>query len=311
MIDMTDFLIDVASYQQGINLDVVKQAGFNKINVKLSQGNFYKWNNAGTYLKQGMDKGFGICTFHWLDNSDTGANQARIVISLMKQYGVFGITAHQCDCEDTKKPATWNIWKDYVNAMQDALGRHIVNYTGDWWWTPHMGRNNASAVTPYLWAAPNHGYDRDYPGDSSLDWLAGYGGWHDYAILQYAVSPIANAGGGNLSKSAIKHPEYWVDLTGGDMSGEADKAFSVPYTGTEPWVNGQGWVAKALETPLREANQKLDELKNLLSADTDALATKIADKLIASVNNPLTAANLAAVKSAVMEVLNNTKLSAS
>ena len=82
---MTDFLIDLASYQDGINLQVVKSAGFTKVNVKLSQGNWYKWGNAQNYINQARNLGMGISTFHWLDNTDSGGNQAKIVQSLMKR----------------------------------------------------------------------------------------------------------------------------------------------------------------------------------------------------------------------------------
>lgn len=120
--------------------------------------------------------------------------------------------AHQLDCEDTQRPATQQIMRDYVTAMQDHLGRHIVLYTGDWWWQPR-GWDGAS-LTPYVWAAPNAGYLSAYPGDTSSYWRAGYGGWGDYAILQYAVSPISGAGGGNISKSAIRDSRVWAALTG-------------------------------------------------------------------------------------------------
>lgn len=215
---MTDYLIDLASYQSGINLDVVKAAGFSKVNIKISQGNWYIWSGAKTYIDQAQAKGFGISTFHWLDNSASGSAQAKYAQDLIVKYGGPSNWAHQCDCEDSSKPATWTIWRDYVNSMQDFFGRHIVNYTGDWWWPYHMGSNNGSLITPYLWAAPNDGYVGSYPGDSSPLWRAGYGGWNDYSVLQYAVSTIPNAGGGQLSKSAFRDPEVWGALTGVEAS---------------------------------------------------------------------------------------------
>jgi hypothetical protein len=211
-------LIDVASYQHDatppLDLAAAKAAGFGAVNVKLSQGAWYTWRDAPVYLNRARDLGLGVATFHWLDNSASGAEQARIVLGLMRQYGVLAGTAHQCDCEDTSRPATWTIWRDYVTAMQDGLGRHIINYTGDWWWTARGW--NGAALTPYLWAAPNHGYDAAYPGDASPDWRAGYGGWSDYSALQYAVGPVPAAGGADLSKTAFRDPAVWAALTGGD-----------------------------------------------------------------------------------------------
>jgi len=215
---MTDYLVDLASYQTGINLDVVKSAGFSKVNIKISQGNWYSWSGAPTYIDLATQKGFGISTFHWLDNSASGLVQAKYAQNLIRQYGGPVGWAHQCDCEDTNKPASWAIWRDYVNSMQDFFGRHIVNYTGDWWWPAHMGSNNGAAITPHLWAAPNRGYTGSYTGDDSPDWIANYGGWVNYALLQYGVSAIAGAGGGQISKSAIRDPEVWGALTGVEAS---------------------------------------------------------------------------------------------
>jgi hypothetical protein len=217
---MTALLVDLASYQHGINLAAVKAAGFTRVNIKLTEGSSYVNPYIGEFVDGARANGLDICTFHWLNGRSTGATQAAAALAQMDRYGLRDGTAHQCDCEDTTSPATWAVWRDYVNAMQQALGRPVINYTGDWWWPAHMGSNNGAAVTPYLWAAPNHGYDTTYPGDTSGDWHAGYGGWGDYAALQYAVSSIPGAGGTdpNLSKTAFRDPHVWTALTGVDAA---------------------------------------------------------------------------------------------
>lgn len=64
-----------------------------------------------------------------------------------------------------------------------------------------------------------------------------------------------------------------VDIAlGGDMAGEADAAFVKPYTGSEPWVSGQSWMAKAVETPLRT----LVELTRAIATRVDIDATELA-----------------------------------
>lgn len=60
------------------------------------------------------------------------------------------------------------------------------------------------------------------------------------------------------------------------MSGEADKAFSAPYTGVEAWISGQSWVSKALEGPLNAANQKLDALAAALAESAKREDTALA-----------------------------------
>jgi hypothetical protein len=210
---MTLHLLDIASYQAGMNLAAAKAAGFGAVNIKTSQGNSYVFDKAADWAKEARRLGMGICTFHWLDNSTSGTEQARIAFQHMRDLGGPDGMAHQCDNEDT---ATWQITRDYVAEMWQLLGRPIAMYTGRWWWTG-PGRNYAGGadLTPYLWAAPNVGYLSAYPGDQSKHWTASYGGWNDYAILQYGVGPIAGAGGGDISKSAIRDPKIWDALTGG------------------------------------------------------------------------------------------------
>jgi hypothetical protein len=155
-------LVDLASYQQGINLGAVKAAGFGAVNIKLTQGVNYTWSAGRAYADAARALGMGICTFSWIDNSASGATQAAYAFRQMQAIGGPAGMAHQCDCEDTSRPATWAIWRDYVSWWQDKLGRHVANYTGDWWWQPRGW--NGSGLTPYLWAAPNNGYLSTLPG---------------------------------------------------------------------------------------------------------------------------------------------------
>jgi hypothetical protein len=221
---MTLYLLDIASYQAGMDLAVAKAKGWDLVNIKTSQGDWYTHTAAKSWADKARALSMGICTFHWLDNSASGRAQADIAYRRMREIGGPGGMAHQLDCEDRQRPATQQIMRDYAARMQDLLGRHIVVYTGDWWWQPR-GWTGAS-LTPYLWAAPNAGYLGSYPGDASSHWRAGYGGWGDYSVLQYAVSPISGAGGGNVSKSAIRDPRVWAALTGtseDEMTPEQDR----------------------------------------------------------------------------------------
>lgn len=216
---MTQFLIDLARWQEGINLTALTNTQVSWVNIKTSQGNWYLWDKAKFYADTARAVGLTVGTFHWLDNTAPGATQAEIAYTRMRDLGGPDGMFHQCDCEDSTKPATWNIIQDYVNAMQDKLGRHIVLYTGDWWWTADGRGWIANTLTPYLWAAPNDGYLTSYPGDNSPAWRAGYGGWQEYSILQYAVSPIAKVSGSNVSKSAIRYPAIMSSLTGTNLTG--------------------------------------------------------------------------------------------
>lgn len=218
---MTLELLDLASYQEGIDLSLQAYRAWHLVNIKTSQGNWYvaDRNRSRKWADQARAHGMGIMTFHWLDASTSGTEQARIAYREMRELGGPDGMAHQADTEDDGArygPLTWRIWADYVNTMQDLMGRHVLNYTGDWWWTA-PGRNwDGAALTPYLMAAPNIGYLSAYPGDSSEHWRAGYGGWDELAAMQYHVGPIPGGGPGadNVSQTAIRHPTVWAALTG-------------------------------------------------------------------------------------------------
>jgi hypothetical protein len=232
---VTLHLFDVAAYQEGLRLEDAKAQGFRAINIKLSHGlglralgaedrrlageSLPRRIRAGQVVanpKAWVDKArsldMGVCSFHWLNTQASGAEQARWHLSRMAAVGGPDGMGHQCD---TEADATWPIWRDYVNAMQDALQRPVVNYSGDWWWTAAGRGWNGRAVTPYHWAAPNAGYLASYPGDTSPHWRAGYGGWGDYAVLQYAVAALTG-GTIKVSKSAIRDLTVWAAITGGD-----------------------------------------------------------------------------------------------
>lgn len=215
---MTQFLVDIASYQHDrpdpINLAAAQQKGVSLVNIKTTEGTHYTFSAGHIYAEQARALGMGICTFHYLNGEASGAAQAdfawRQILNLGGPQGI----AHECDCE-TK--ATETIYRDYVKAMQDKLQRHILTYSGDWWWQPR-GWYGAD-LSPYYTAAPNAGYLGGYPGDGSTHWRAGYGGWDYLSMMQYDVSAIPGVGGGNLSKSAIRDPAVWPALAGGSLTG--------------------------------------------------------------------------------------------
>lgn len=216
---MTLFLLDVASYQGSLQPADVRRAGFGAVNLKVSHGLSRKavhpdvtgWVDACRTL------GLGVSTFHYLDGSTGGRAQAAYCHDRIAELGLTVGTAHQVDCEST---ATEAILRDYLTTMRGLLGRPVAVYTGRWWWYPRGW--DVSDLTPYLWAAPNAGYLTAYPGDASTHWTAGYGGWPDLSVMQYAVKPLIfpdnTAGMIDVSKSAVRDPAVWTALTGGNMT---------------------------------------------------------------------------------------------
>lgn len=101
-------------------------------------------------------------------------------------------------------------------------------------------------------------------------------------------------------------------ITGGDMAGEADYAFSGVYPGADPRINGRSWMAQAVGNPIADAVQRLGRIEAALAkaqpaalTDTQAaaLADTIAARLVASNSNGLTAADHAAIVADVKAAL--------
>lgn len=222
---MTLYVADVARWQRDLPLSELVKASFGAVNIKISHG-----LTSGVALypdqpddiaraKEAKALGLRLCTFHWLDASASGEAQAQVAFKRMKAMpgGPAGI-AHSVDAEDQNSVPTWDIWTGYIATMQSLLDRPIASYTGDWWWQQYMAGRFGGGLSRYLWAAPNVGYlTAGYPGDTSAHWTAGYSGWKTLAAMQYVVEPPFGPGVTskvNISKTAIRDPQVWKDLTG-------------------------------------------------------------------------------------------------
>jgi hypothetical protein len=176
------------------------------VNVKLSHGLTQKSVavDAAAWL---ADQRFTHSTFHWLTKTGSGEAQANYAYQRMVELGADHVGyAHVVDVEETGITATQ--FMDYVLCMTTLLGRPIATYTGDWYWPKSwMGAN----ISPWLHAAPNGGYLRTYPGDTGDAWMAGYGGWQNMTILQYAVEKI---NGIAVSMSAVRDHALWNEMRG-------------------------------------------------------------------------------------------------
>lgn len=213
--------VDVSRYQveRSDPLDLVKarDAGYSIVNVALTGGRGYTSGSwAKSYLDAAALLGMGRSCYHWLDGRTPGKVQALQQLDRMQQlFGRLAGFAHCVDIEETGKdgipPPGWQTVVDYVGTVQEALGRPVVIYTGDWWWKPRGWPG--SGLTPYLMAQPNAGKKSLPPTADDPEWTAGYGGWSELAIMQWGVAPLP--GTGNCSLSAIRDPAVWATITGG------------------------------------------------------------------------------------------------
>lgn len=225
---MTRYLADYSAYQGSLTAADFHRAEFQLMNFKISHDLEQTTVNSRTpaQIASARKLGVGIASYHWLTGDHPGGDQARYAAGCMRGLGILEKTMHTVDVEeqadsDAEKPPTWEHIRDYVTVMQEMLGRPIALYTGDWWWTARGRGWTGAQLTPYLMAAPNAGYPGTYPGDTSPHWRAGWGGWSNLSVMQYAgEAPLLYPGGGKssimVSKSAIRDEAVWRALTGGN-----------------------------------------------------------------------------------------------
>lgn len=214
---MTLHVADIALYQGELTPDALAAAGFTGVNIKTSHGLTQRTVHpqAARWVTDARQRGWGVCTFHWLDASAPGTDQARYAHEQLRRIGLnqspFG---HVVDVEagfgSVGGIPTEQHYADYVTTMTGLLGRPITTYTGDWWWL----LRGWAPRTPWLWSAPAAGSQPAYPGDTSEHW-AGYGGWDYLAAMQWNVLTV---GGIRVSATAIRSADVWAAMTGDTMA---------------------------------------------------------------------------------------------
>lgn len=251
---MTVLIADHTAWQGALTPADYQRAQFDGISFKTSHGLGQRsvHPELAAHVADARARRLLVGSSHFLTGEASGREQALYAYGRLVALGLHLSAVHQVDVENstTGPNATEAIVREYVTTMQGLLGRRVVLYTGDWWWTATGRRWDISALTPHLWASPNAGYLSSYPGDASPHWLAGYGGWPALSVMQYAVAPLIYPGGGTsgsieVSKSAVRDPGVWAQLAGGgkDMSTApvCDLADLEQYTGArlpDPWATG-------------------------------------------------------------------------
>jgi lysozyme len=177
----TVYGVDIASFQQGIDLSEVKREGFDFVWIKATQGSNYINPDWAVWQEQAVANGLIVAGYHYLDTTPVAA-QAQLFVNTL------GDVPAMVDFEQGGGDID-NFWA-FVHAV-NALGKQIsLSYIPHWYWQ-QIGSPDLSGV-PGLIASSYVGGSGAasalYPGDDFV-------GWNSYgnatpALLQFTDSAL-------------------------------------------------------------------------------------------------------------------------
>lgn len=158
---------------------------------------------------------------------------------------------------------------EMCRLLRERTGRRVILYAPKWAYGDNIPGNDLLWASTYG-ANPAVKYSAAYPGDNAAGW-ATYSG-RVPTILQYGSKTIiggqgtcdANAFRGSVADfRALIRGGISAAVQEGTVDPETELAlkvaFAAPYDG-RTGINGQSWMAKAIETPLRGLAAKVDAL---------------------------------------------------
>lgn len=186
---MTLWGIDISEWQAGINLQQVKDEGFDFVIARVGQGasangKYSTWRDREWIIHRDEARrtGLVLCAYWYIGDGITPDDNARICKEWMQDDSVPVIL----DCEDGSGGI--NHFRSTVDAFRQQ-GLHVpLSYFPQWYWS-RIGKPSLMALPP-LWSSHyvnGGGYASNlYPGDNSLFW-ATYGD-NRVEVLQFTSS---------------------------------------------------------------------------------------------------------------------------
>lgn len=178
---MTIYGIDIASYQDGLDLGEVKREGFDFVFVKVTQGLNYVNPDWESWRATAAANGLILAGYHYLDTSNPDI-QAELFVSHL------GAVPAMIDFEQGGGAET-NFWA-FVNAC-NARGVQIrLSYEPRWYWQ-QIGSPDITQLPGLIQSSYVTGTGPAsalYPGDDWTGWT-GFGG-ASVQVLQYTDAAL-------------------------------------------------------------------------------------------------------------------------
>ena len=280
---MTLFLVDISSYQAGINIAQVAREGFVAAACKATEGVGFRDPQFDTFIPQVQAAGMIPGAYHYLRAGD-GAEQARQFLARVRDHGGPGGWLIQLDCESDGYGREMAAWAAEWVRLTD--NHPFLIYSAAFWW-PRTGGFRGADLTPYLWHAhyvSGGGTASQLYGQVPPVWFTpGYGGWPSATFLQFTDS--AQVAGRSIDASAFLGTlDQLKALTGGVDVAIDETDFQALVWRVEALINGrpeviggpttgEKVVRPAATVTLSDADRTA--IVNAVTGKVDALAAKV------------------------------------
>ena len=212
-------MIDISSYQRGLNFANAKDMGYTACIIKATEDTEYINSLLHEQVSQAVANGFDIGFYHFFRNN--GVAEAKLFVDVISQYKDIMRIKPVIDIEVAY---TMSEVVAFINYVEDALGVDVMVYCS-YSYTKGLASNPVVASRP-LWMAyygKNDGNMYDYPKDYGFKTLAAY----QYSSENYVggVNCDTNRANDNIycenvvkDKPVIKDPEPIVETINTSVS---------------------------------------------------------------------------------------------
>ena len=180
---MTEFLVDIAKYQAGLNIAEVKREGFSAVLARASTGydGGTKDSQFASFKSQAKKAGIMFGAYHFLypANSVSVDHQANVCASAVGDKSIPVMIDHEPDGSSAPTPSI-DTAVNFAKAMRGKGYRVPLWYLPHWVWQDHLGspslpRDSGLSLVSSDYVSGSGYASTLYPGDNGAGWDA-YGG---------------------------------------------------------------------------------------------------------------------------------------
>ena len=268
---MTTYGLDIAKYQDGLDLSTARSQGFAFCMAKCTEGISEVDRTYARFRDQAKASGLMFSAYHFLTTNANPTDQAHFCVNNLGDKSIPIML--DVEKEGNSIPQLSHV-KEFISAAHNAGGRVSLCYIPEWYWRDYMGSPSLKGLPAIVQSSYVNGTgfaSAIYPGDNSNHW-AGFGGIGP-TLLQYSSSGKYSGYRGTIDVNAFKgteaqlsemdlFKEWDVNLDAETIQAIADRVIAQFYLDVRrgpnyPLPDGQSGNNKELRRIVREEVQAL------------------------------------------------------